>query len=145
MDITDFIRQVAQLEKEQDAIYRSVAAKYGLSDSAMWILYMITDTEEPCTQQDLCHQSCFPKQTINSAVNRMIKEGYAVLETIPGTRNQKKVLLTKEGKALAGRTVNCLREAEKKAYGKLTAKEREAFLTATQKITESLREETQKL
>lgn len=27
MDITDFIRQVAQLEKEQDAIYRSVAAK----------------------------------------------------------------------------------------------------------------------
>lgn len=27
VDITDFIRQVAQLEKEQDVIYRSVAAK----------------------------------------------------------------------------------------------------------------------
>lgn len=26
VDITDFIRQIAQLEKEQDAIYRSIAA-----------------------------------------------------------------------------------------------------------------------
>lgn len=145
MDITDFIRQIAQLEKEQDAIYRSVAAKYGLSDSVMWVLYMITDTDEPCTQQDLCHQGCFPKQTVNSAVNRLIRDGYVKLETIPGTRNQKKVLLTAEGRKLAERTVNCLREAEKKAYGKYSVKEQEVYLATARKLTESLREETQKL
>lgn len=145
MNISEFIQQITQLEKEMDAIYHSVAIKYRLSDSALWVLYMLTDSKEPCTQQDLCQQSYFPKQTVNSSVNRLAEDGFVRLETIPGTRNQKRILLTDAGKDLTKKTADRLREAEKKAYGKLTAEERGFYLEATRKITESLWEETQKL
>ena len=41
MDIRKFIELIEQQRKEQDSIYHNVAVKYGLSDTAMWVLYNI--------------------------------------------------------------------------------------------------------
>ena len=56
MDIRTYIKQLDQLMKEYDAIYHTAAVAYGLSDTAMWILYMVSDATETYTQQDLCRQ-----------------------------------------------------------------------------------------
>lgn len=61
MNIKEFIMQIEQLRKEQDALYHSVAVRYGLSDTAMWILYLISEDCGDLTQQDLCRQNCFAK------------------------------------------------------------------------------------
>ena len=106
MDIRSYIKQLDQLMKEYNAIYHMAAVAYGLSDTALWILYIVSDAAEPCTQQDLCRQCCFPKQTINTAINHLIRDGYLTLETLPGTRNSKRIMLTDTGRALMQTTTD---------------------------------------
>ncbi len=65
--------------------------------------------------------------------------------TAPGTRNQKKILLTDKGTELAGNTVGHLIKAEERAYAALTPEELQAYLDMTVRLTAALREETEEL
>ena len=139
MDIRTYIKQLDQLMKEYDAIYHTAAVAYGLSDTAMWILYMVSDATETCTQQDLCRQCCFPKQTINN----LIRNGYLTLETLSGTRNSKRIMLTDPGRALMQTTIDPLKQAEDAAYGNFSDAERQCYLELTRRLNTNLREELQ--
>lgn len=143
MDIRTYIKQLDQLMKEYDAIYHMAAVAYGLSDTAMWILYMVSDATETYTQQDLCRQCCFPKQTINTAINNLIRNGYLTLETLPGTRNSKRIILTDAGQALMQTTIDPLKQAEDAAYSKFSDAERQRYLELTRRLNTNLREELQ--
>ncbi len=145
MDIKEFIIQIEQQRKEMDALYHSVAVKYGLSDTAMWILYLVSEDSDNMTQQDLCRQNCFAKQTINTAVDNLVKNGFLERIPIPRTRNHKKLRLTPTGRELANRTTENLKKAEENAYGRLSGAELQAYLDITGRLTAYLREETEKL
>lgn len=145
MNIGRFIQQIEQQRKEQDAIYHNVAVRCGLSDSAMWVLYMISEPEKVYTQQELCRECFFPKQTINTTITHLVKRGYVTLAVIPGSRNQKKILLTEKGQDFAQTAMNALREAEHRAYGKLSGEELTAYLEMTTRLTTALREETENI
>ena len=145
MDITDFIRQIELQRKEQDFVYHSVAVKFNLSDTDMWVLYNVYAAPAAITQQELCRQCYFAKQTVNTAITRLIKNAYVELETIPGTRNHKKILLTAKGTDLADKTIKHLIEAESRAYAALTDEELQAYLDMTTRLTASLREETERI
>lgn len=145
MDIRDYIELIEQQRKEQDAIYHNVAVKYGLSDTAMWVLYNIYLAEDVITQQELCRQCFFAKQTVNTAITGLIKNGYVELESIPGTRNQKKIMLTEKGVNLTEVTIKPLAEAEERAYEVLDSEEIKAYLDMTTRLTASLREKTEML
>lgn len=145
MTIMDYICQIEQQRKEQDFIYHNVAVRFGLSDTAMWVLYNVYAAQDVITQQELCRQCFFAKQTVNTAITNLCKSGYAALEAIPGTRNQKKILLTPRGQALAEATIRLLMEAESRAYSALRREELEAYLEMTKRLTLSLREETEKI
>lgn len=145
MNIANFIQQIEIQRKEQDALYHSVAVKFGLSDTAMWVLYLVSETDDDLTQQDLCKQSFYAKQTINTAINSLVKNGFVELIPIPGTRNHKKVHLTDAGRELVKDTTDRLKITEQNAYGKLDEEELRAYLDITSRLTGYLREETEKL
>ena len=141
INISYYINQIEQLQKEQDAIYHDAAVKCGLSDTAMWILYTVSGQEREYTQKELCRQCFFAKQTVNTTIAGLVKNGYVMLEPIPGVRNQKKIVLTESGRRLAERTTDHVREAELRAYGKLTEKELADYLETTSKLSAYLRDE----
>lgn len=145
MEVKEFIMQIEQQRKEQDAIYHDVAVKYNLSDTAMWVLYIVSDSNEVHTQQDLCRQCFFAKQTIHTAVNSLMKLNLVELEAIQGTRNQKRILLTEQGWEVVKKTVEPLKEAENRAYKSLSKDELKAYLEMTERLTTALRNETDKL
>ena len=145
MNIADYIKQIEQQRKEQDAIYHNVAMKYNLSDTAMWVLYVVSDLDNVYTQQELCKQCFFAKQTIHTAVKNLVDSGLAALEVVPGTRNQKKILLTDSGMKIADKTVELLKKAENRAYAILSDEELKAYLEMTARLTTALRDETDKL
>ena len=145
MEIIDYINQIEQQRKEQDFIYHNAAVKFGLSDTAMWVLYNVYAAKDVITQQELCRQCFFAKQTVNTAITGLSKNGYVELEVIPGTRNQKKILLTDKGNALAKTTIAPLIKAEERAYSALSREELENYLAMTTSLTVALREETEKL
>lgn len=145
MDIREVIFRIEQERKEQNAIYHSVAAKFGLTDTALWVLYCISEFAEDQTQQDLCRRGFYAKQTINTAIIGLAGDGMIELIPIPGTRNHKRIHLTLAGRELVGRTVNPLKAAEKNAYGRLSEEELSIYLETAGKLNEYLREETEKL
>ena len=145
MKITDYIEQIEQQRKEQDFIYHNVAVRFGLSDTAMWVLYHVYASKNVITQQELCRQCFFAKQTVNTAIINLAKNGYVELAPIPGTRNQKKILLTSKGSTLAMGTIAPLIAAESRAYCAFSREELETYLEMTTRLTVSLREETEKL
>lgn len=105
------------------------------------ILYTVFHADEPCTQNDLCNDWFYPAQTINSAVSNLVKKGLLRLETIPGTRNRKKILLTEKGRELTERSVRKVDEIEQNAFLRFTAEERDAYITLYKRHLENLREE----
>ena len=100
MEIKDIIGLIEEQIKEQDAIYHKTATKFGLSDSAMCVLYILADSEKAYTQQDICRISRFAKQTVNSAISALVKNNYITLEPIAGVKNSKGILLTDKGREL---------------------------------------------
>lgn len=145
MDIDLFIKQIEQFQKEQDSIYHNFAVKHGLSDTALWILYIISDKDNVYTQQELCRLCYYPKQTVNTSITKLVKLNYVALEVIPKTRNQKRVVLTEKGAELANCVVKPLVEAEKRAYSNLTEHELETYLELTARLTLSLHKEIEKI
>ena len=67
------------------------------------------------------------------------------LEVLPGTRNQKRILLTAQGRALAAKTTARIRGAELRAYDSLGEEELQACLRSMQKLTVALRSEIENL
>lgn len=144
MNIEETARQIEQQRKEQDAIFHEFSVRIGLSETAMWILYLITNYEDVHTQQEICNLCAMPKQTIHSAVSVLVNKGLVELTPVAG-KNCKRISLTEKGAALAARTTDRLRKAEMQAYGRLTEEELKAYLNTLCRLTVFLREETEKI
>jgi DNA-binding MarR family transcriptional regulator len=69
----------------------------------------------------------FKKQTVNSAVSKLVKNGMLTLSTTNGNSKNKILMLTPEGREFAQRTVNQLLEAELKAAKKFGSKKLSSF------------------
>lgn len=134
-----------QRYKELDELYHDLAVRFGLSDTALWVLYALCTAEKPYTQYDLCNAWRFPKQTVHSAIAKLEKLGYLTLHPVSGTRNRKEVSLTPAGGSFCAGTVLPLLEAEKRAYLRFSAEERETFLRLLEEQIAFLREETEEI
>jgi len=147
--MTDILAQqlilLDRLYKASDGIYRALASRFSLTDSAFWTLYAITHSQGPVTQSDLSSEWFVPVQTVHSTVQWLLKRGYVRLESIPGTRNKKQILLTDVGCALAAQTIDRVDEIEKSALLHFTAEERDTYLRLFRKHLAALRAEEQRV
>jgi len=144
-EITDQIAELGRLYKEQDNIYRNAAVQAGVSDSMHWILYVICGSKESITQNKLADEWFYPKQTINSAVQQLLKLGLIELTKIQGKRNEKTVSLTDEGEKFCRRYIYPLIKAEKEAFLQLNDRERESFLRIFRRQNDYIRDHVQQL
>lgn len=123
---------------ETDAAYHDAALKLGLTDSAMNVLYTLCQFDGVCTLGKIMSLSGIPKQTVNSALRRLEKDGVLRLESVDGRK--KRALLTGKGRELCAGTVLRLMAMEDEIYGSWLPEEREQYLTLTRRYLESLRE-----
>lgn len=134
-------RQLARynaLYRESDELYRLAAKTMGLSDCAMWILYVLRESGEPQTQSALCAVLCQPKQTVHSALKRLEAGGYLVLSG-GCDRRTRCIRLTQRGITLAESTVDRVIHAETAALAGLSDGEQETLLMLLAKYTRGLR------
>lgn len=133
-----------RLYKENDELYRNAARELGLSDCAFWILYFLRENAEGpeggLTQSDICSMIYTPKQTVNSSLKQLEKDGY--LQLAEGRdRRSKPVRLTPRGEKLAVKTVDRVLEAELRAMAEMTEEEQAGFLGLFRRYTEFLKKE----
>lgn len=123
-----------------DGVYHDAGQRLGLSDSVMIVLYTVSGNGGSCMLSEICRLSGTSKQTINSALRRLEKEGIITLETVDGRR--KCVFLTPKGKKLAENTVENIIKAENEIYGSWTAEERKIYIELTERFLRQIREKT---
>ena len=95
-----------RLYREMQALYHEAAVAVGLSDSGLTVMYAICELGEGCRQKDICQRCSSPKQTIHSAVRKLVEAG--LVRTESGKGHELHLYLTPEGAALADRIVMLL-------------------------------------
>lgn len=125
--------------REQNQLYRDVATSFGISESAFSILYAIfLAGENGISQRDICVQMCIGKQTVNSSIHKLEREGVVVLKSGPGRRGLL-AHLTPAGLELAERTIVPMIEAELAALREFDDRELELSLLLGRRYTDALR------
>ena len=125
--------------REQNQLYRDVATSFGISESAFNILYAIfLAGEKGISQRDICVQMCIGKQTVNSSIHKLEREGVVVLKSGPGRRGLL-AHLTPVGLELAERTIVPMIEAELAALREFDDRGLELALLLGRRYTDALR------
>ena len=120
-----------------EEIYRAVAKSFGLSDCAFWILYYIRQSEEKVTQKDICNFIFQPKQTVHSALKKMVEDGLIEVGDYNGKRH-KYVTLTEKGEAFSEKTIDLVLTEEIAVFEDLDVSERELAMKLLAKYSDSL-------
>lgn len=128
--------------KENDVSYRRMAAQFGLSDSAFWTLYCLRESATPLTQKQLCESIYMSKQTINSALKSLERNGFITLTT-GKDRRSKFLVLTEDGQELATRTVDLVIEQEQLAIASMGQESMKQFLSLFRIYTDALKQHFQ--
>ena len=120
-----------------EEIYRGVAKSFGLSDCAFWILYYIRQSEGKVTQKDICSFIYQPKQTVHSALKKMVEDGLIEVGDYNGKRH-KYITLTEKGEAFSQKTVDLVLAEEIAIFEDMNASERELAMKLLAKYSDSL-------
>lgn len=132
-----------RIYNENTLLYHRLARACGLQDCAFWLLYTLRSEEAPLTQTQLSEQLSLPKQTVNSALKKLVEEGVLRLEAADGNLKNKRVCLTEAGEAFLRRTVDRVFGVESAAAARLTEEERSALVALSQKLLDAFRAETE--
>ena len=131
------MKRFNHLTTEIDTAYHEAALKFGLSDSAMLILYTICSSGKECLLSDIIRLSGISKQTINSALRKLETESIIHLEAYSG--RMKKICLTDKGRRLTENTVLHIIKAENEIFASWTKEERNQYLELTQRYLDAFR------
>lgn len=139
----DLLYQLNCLASDLDALYHQAAVKLGLSDSAMFVLYLVYENDGSYLLNKIRQESGMSKQTLNSAIRKLEQENIIYLEQVDG--RSKNVYLTEEGKKYAANTVEKLYDAESRAFDKWTDDEIKQHLKLMKKYNDSFRTQLETL
>jgi DNA-binding MarR family transcriptional regulator len=132
---SDF-RRYNLLAWETDSLYHEISRMFGLTDSAVNILYLICFEDSDALLSDIVRLSGLQKQTINSSLRNLEKKG--LIEMRPVNGKMKSVALTEEGSAFCDRTIRKLMDWENEALSGFSKKEVKLFLRLMDRYLESV-------
>ena len=135
--------EYTHLAGEINALYHEAAVKMGVSDSVMNILYVICEKGDRCRQSEISRLTGISRQTINSAIRKLEKDGMVYLAQGQGRNTI--VCLTEQGKAFSDAKILPLFEMENKIWNEWTAEEQQQYLALTQKYRDGLKRYMQAL
>ncbi len=129
--------QYTYLAGEINALYHEAAVKMGISDSVQNVLYVLCEKGGRCMQSEVSKLTGISRQTINSAIRNLEKDGIVYLEQGKGRNTI--LCLTENGKEFAAEKILPLYEAENKIWNEWTAEEQQQYLTLTEKYRDGLK------
>lgn len=125
--------------REIEETYHKISLKLGLSDSVFTIFYAIVELGNGCCQKDISAYYSISRQTINSSVKNLVKQGF--IETKTQKDNTVQLFLTEKGQQLAKEKIYSIIEMEKKVFLKLTEAEQKEMARLVKKYTDIFKEE----
>lgn len=125
------------LSGEINSLYHEAAVKMGVSDSVMNIMYVISERDGRCMQSEVSRLTGISRQTINSAIRKLEKDGMVYLEQGQGRNTI--ICLTEKGREFAAEKIEPLFEIENRIWNEWTPEEQRQYLGLTRKYRDSLK------
>ena len=135
------MKRFNHLTGEISAVYHMASRRLGLSDSAARILYTLCEAGGSCLLTDICRLTGLSKQTVNSAIRALERQGAVLLE--PVDARSKKAALTAQGAAFAEKTVGRLMKAENEIFDAWSREEVQQYLALTERYLNALSKKTE--
>jgi DNA-binding MarR family transcriptional regulator len=139
----DMMYRVNCLASDLDSLYHQAAVKLGLSDSVMFVLYLVYEKDGKCPLNDIRKETSISKQTLNSAVRKLESEEIIYLEQNGG--RAKTVCLTEKGKEYVSHTIARLFNAECSAFNGWTEEEISQYLNLMEKYNDDFRKQIEEM
>ncbi len=128
---------------EIQSIYHDAAMRAGISNSIQNILYVICENGDRCLQSEIYKQTGISRQTINSAIRKLEKDGIVYLEQGQGRNTI--VCLTDEGEAVADQKVRPIIRIENEIFDEWTEEESRLYQELTERYRDSLKKKLDEL
>lgn len=141
--ISQNMKRCNHLQGEIEAAYHEAALKFGLANSTQFILYTICYLGDNCPLNDVVRMTGISKQTINSAIRNMEKQGLVCLTA--ATPKTKNIVFTEKGKELAENTVIRLMEAEDAVFAAWPEDDVQKYLELNERFLHGLKEKIRQL
>lgn len=138
--VTDQLFIFAKTLQEMNTVYEDVAKSAHLSYTSLQVINIITEVEN-CTQKAICNATFLPKQTVNSIITNLEKNGYIKLTILETNKRLKTISFTEKGNELVSQTILKLREAEKIAMLSLSDENREIMIETFMNYSKMLQKE----
>ena len=130
-------RRFNALSSEIDNLYHEAASLLGLSDTAMYLLYSLEEHGDGIAQRDICLLYGFSRQSINSAVSTLVRDG--VVELRKGEGRERSIFLTEKGRKLVAERIVPLIALEKSIVSDWSKEEWNMLLNLLQRYRDSFR------
>lgn len=137
------LKRFNYLLSEIDAAYHEAALKLGLSDAGMSILYTICNYGDKCPLNDIIRLSGICKQTVNSALRKLEREGIVYLESFQGRR--KIVCLTEKGKVFVKDTVFHVIQIENEIFDSWSEDELRIYMELEERYLHTFKEKVERM
>lgn len=125
---------------EIDEIYHEFSNLAGLTDTAMWILNLLSKKEgEQITQTGIIKEIALNKQTVNTTIRKLIEQDLVSLVSVEGNRKNKVIVFTEKGKEFNEKYMRPMIACEQEAFAMLKPKEQTTLLALYQKYVENLK------
>lgn len=131
------MREYTHISGDINSLYHEVAVKIGLSDSAMNILYVVCENGSRCLQAELCKFTGMSRQTVNSAIRKLEKDGIVYLEQGQGRNTI--VCLTEMGQKFSEEKIFPIFEMEREIWNEWTDEEQQQYLAFQQTYRDTLK------
>lgn len=141
--MSSYLCEFNRIFKEFNDIYHEVASRLGLSNSAFDIFYAICELGDGCLQRDICKTTFIPKQTVNSSIRNLEREGYLTL--VHGKGRNMHIYLTERGKKMLKNVIYPVIDVENDSFKGLTDEESELLLRLLEKYNVELKHGFEKL
>ena len=127
-----------------NALYDEWARWKGLTINSLFTLVLLYQAQDGCTQQQIADKLQQHKQTVSALLDRMEERGYICRLTRENDRRSKTVILTEEGRALAGGLMESMTAFETDVLEGMPPAEREGLINGSERFLFLLRERYQK-
>lgn len=122
-----------------NALYGEWAKQNGISFNKMMTIYALNHNQDTgCTQKQICDEWLIPKQTINTIIKKLEKDGYIVFEK--GINKSKIIWFTEAGREYAQTILKDLYTIEEKVIKKMGKEKVNMFLQSNFVYEKALKE-----
>ena len=123
---------------DSSVLYREWAKAHDVS--YFELLVILSLTEGPCSQKEICQKWQIPKQTVNSILKNFLQNNWVRLTPAKEDKRNKIILLTQEGRAYMEPLAHKLADCECAVWVKLGEERRKALMEGTALYNKFFRE-----